>query len=149
MVKRDRDEDTGEVIDAEPVDRTELLKVGTDAKTGRFVKGNALGGRPKGARSKIEEAFLRDFCDNWKRRGPDAIDRACDADPMGYIRVAASLLPRVKPQGDDDEKGDVNVNVTIQVNDFMSRLQAVVQRHAEAKALAKPEEPDDSESEGK
>ena len=103
------------------------------------MKGNALGGRPKSARSKIEEAFLRDFYDSWKRKGVDAIDRAADADPMGYIRVAASLLPRVKPQGDDDEKGDVNVNVTIQVSEFLTKLQAVAARQAEMKALTGPE----------
>ena len=138
MVKRDRDEETGDIIEVEPVDRNELLKVGTDAK-GRFVKGNALGGRPKGARSKIEEAFLRDFYDSWKRKGADAIDRAADADPMGYIRVAASLLPRVKPANEDDGETNVNVNVTIQVSEFLSKLQAVAARQAEMKALAGPE----------
>ena len=139
MVKRDRDDETGEVIDIEPVDRTELLKVGTDPKSGRFVKGNALGGRPKGARAKIEEAFLRDFYDSWKRKGVDAIDRAADADPMGYVRVAASLLPRVKPMNEDGEGGDVNVNVTIQVSEFLTKLQAVAARQAEMKALTGPE----------
>jgi hypothetical protein len=147
MVKRDFDVETGKTIDLEPVDRKEMYQQQTDARS-RFLPGNRLGGRPKGSRPKIEEAFLRDFLDSWRRRGKDAIDRACDQDPMGYVRIAASLLPRVKPQSDDGGEANVNVNVNIQVNDFLGKLQAIAKRQAELKMLEAPEpsEPEEGEA---
>ena len=149
MTKRDDDEPRdGEIIEAEPVEK------GRDPahqdKRGLFVRGNKMpgAGRPPGARSKIEEAFLRDFYNSWQRKGVDAIDRAADQDPMGYIRVAASLLPRVKPQGDDEGETNVNVNVNIQVSDFLGKLEAIAKRQAEMKLLAGPDdEPDENEGE--
>jgi hypothetical protein len=143
MVKRDRDE-TGEVIDIEPVDRKELVKQSMDAK-GRFLKGNKLGGRPKGARAKIEETFLRNALDAWRKHGEVALEKMAQEEAGNFCRMMASLLPRVKPQNEDDGLAAVNVNVNIQVSEFMTKLQAIAKRQAELKALDGPDEPEDED----
>ena len=51
-------------------------------------------GRPKGARSNLGEAFLRDALEIWKAEGKDALLRASITDPMGFCRMVASILPK-------------------------------------------------------
>lgn len=51
-------------------------------------------GRPKGARSKLGEAFITDLATHWKNNGEDALKKAFEKDPAGYVRVVASLLPK-------------------------------------------------------
>ena len=71
-----------------------------DAK-GRFIAGNSgSGGRPKGARNKLGEAFLSDMLADWEEHGVEAIATVREEKPDAYLRVVASILPR-----------DLNVNV--------------------------------------
>lgn len=70
-----------------------------DAK-GRFVSGNIGGGRPKGSRNKLGEAFLDDMFADWEAHGKEAIARTRDEKPEQYLKVVASILPR-----------ELNVNV--------------------------------------
>ncbi len=51
-------------------------------------------GRPKGARSKLCEDFLRDFHDDWKEHGKEAIAAAREKDPVAYMNIAAKILPK-------------------------------------------------------
>lgn len=51
-------------------------------------------GRPKGSRHKLEEAFLADLSADWNDHGPEAIAEAREKDPVGYVKVVASLLPK-------------------------------------------------------
>lgn len=51
-------------------------------------------GRPKGARSKLTESFLKDFLKTWEEQGEFAILKVIKDDPSTYLRVAASLLPK-------------------------------------------------------
>jgi hypothetical protein len=60
---------------------------------GRFITGNIGGGRPKGARAKLGEAFLSALQEDFENHGADAITKAREAKPEVYIRVIASLLP--------------------------------------------------------
>lgn len=71
-----------------------------DDQTGRFLSGNIGGGRPKGARSKLGEAFLEDILASWEAEGPAAIRRVIEKRPQDYLRVVASLMPK-----------EMNVNV--------------------------------------
>lgn len=71
-----------------------------DKKTGRFVSGNIGGGRPKGSRNKLGEAFLTDMLNDWEQHGPTAIATVRDEKPDAYLKVIASILPR-----------DLNVNI--------------------------------------
>lgn len=57
------------------------------------VSGNPAG-RPKGARSRLGEAFLDAVLDDFAEHGMDAIRRVCEDDPGAYLRIIASLLPR-------------------------------------------------------
>jgi hypothetical protein len=57
-------------------------------------------GKQAGTRRKLEDRFLKDLVAHWDENGAKAIERACEKDPVGYVRVVASLLPqKVDPQG--------------------------------------------------
>lgn len=65
---------------------------------GTFAAGNP--GRPKGARSKLGEAFLADMLSDWEEHGPETIEKVREEKPDQYLKVVASILPR-----------DLNVNI--------------------------------------
>lgn len=71
-----------------------------DEKTGRFLSGNIGGGRPKGARNKLGEAFIEDMLADWEANGPAAIVQVRKEKPDAYLKVVASILPK-----------DLNVNI--------------------------------------
>ena len=52
------------------------------------------GGRPKGSRNKLSEEFFRDLCDVWETFGKPALMTMAWTDPVAYVRVVASLMPR-------------------------------------------------------
>lgn len=68
---------------------------------GRFLTGNIGGGRPKGARSKLGEAFIQALHDDFEANGIAAIQVVRAEKPDQYLKVIASLLPK-----------DVNLNLT-------------------------------------
>ena len=68
-------------------------------------------GRPKGARSKLGEAFIADLAEDWKGNGKATLVEAREKDPAGYVRVVASLLPK-----------DVNLDVS---DDLAAVLNAI------------------------
>lgn len=74
-------------------------KPAKDPETGRFLTGNIGGGRPKGARNKLGEAFLEDMLADWEANGPAAIREVRETKPDAYLKVVASILPK-----------DLNVN---------------------------------------
>lgn len=51
-------------------------------------------GRPKGSRNKFAEEFVKDFLEDWEKHGRDAIKKARRLDPVAYLRVASSLIPK-------------------------------------------------------
>jgi hypothetical protein len=55
--------------------------------------GNPLG-RPKGSKNKISEKFLVNLYENWDRQGVIALDKAAENEPMQYVKMVASLVPR-------------------------------------------------------
>jgi hypothetical protein len=77
----------------------------------RFKAGQSgnPGGKPKGARNRIQGSFLNALADDFDVYGKAAIVEAREKDAMGYIRTVASLLPKqvedVKPLEEltDDE----------------------------------------------
>lgn len=52
------------------------------------------GGKPVGARNRITGDFLKKLADDFEAHGKVAIETARTEDPVGYIRVVASLLPK-------------------------------------------------------
>lgn len=51
-------------------------------------------GRPKGARSRLSDRFLGDLADHWSKNGKEALQAAYEKNPVEYVRVVASLLPK-------------------------------------------------------
>ncbi len=52
-------------------------------------------GRPKGSRSRLSEAFLRDLADDFEKHGPEIIDQVRTEDPDKYLNVIAKLMPKL------------------------------------------------------
>lgn len=65
-----------------------------DPSTGRFVSGNIGGGRKKGARNKLGEAFIQALHDSFEAHGPETIETVRTEKPDQYLKVIASLLPK-------------------------------------------------------
>jgi hypothetical protein len=61
-----------------------------------FKKGQSgnPAGKPKGARQKLTEAFLKDLTQVWADKGPDALRVVATEDPATLIRVIASIMPK-------------------------------------------------------
>ena len=65
--------------------------VGVPFKPGQ--SGNPAG-RPKGARSKLGEAFIDALLADWNTNGVQAIIDMRDERPGDYVKVIASILPK-------------------------------------------------------
>lgn len=78
---------------------SDALIVAKDEK-GRFVTGNIGGGRQKGSRNKLGEAFIQALHDSFIEHGPETIETVRTEKPDQYLKVIASLLPK-----------DVNLNI--------------------------------------
>lgn len=76
---------------------------------GRFVTGNIGGGRPKGARAKLGEAFLEAMRASFESRGQDAIDRVIDEKPDQFLKVIAALMPKEIDLGEETAQAMVEV----------------------------------------
>jgi hypothetical protein len=86
-------------------------------------------GRPKGSRSKFNEAFLADFIAAWEQLGPEALTRTAAESPGVFVRVAASLLPRhFKMEHDFGELTDE------QLDKYISDLNSAIAQELRASA---------------
>jgi hypothetical protein len=57
------------------------------------------GGRPRGARNKLGEAFLQDLRADLEKHGKSVIERVRRDDPSTYLRVMASVVrPASEPE---------------------------------------------------
>ena len=72
-------------------------------KTHQFKPGNPGGpGRPKGARSRLGEAFINAVLTDFEAHGVGAIESVRKDDPSTYMRVIAGILPK-EVTGDNGE----------------------------------------------
>lgn len=78
-------------------------------ESGRFVTGNIGGGRPKGARAKLGEAFLEAMRASFEERGEEAIQEVIDKKPDQYLKVIASLMPKEIELGEETAEAMVRV----------------------------------------
>jgi hypothetical protein len=64
-------------------------------KRGRFIAGNSgNGGRPRGARNKLGEAFVEALYEQWHTHGRAALERVIEEDPVAFLKLVAGLVPR-------------------------------------------------------
>jgi hypothetical protein len=103
---------------------SEPLKPEQDAK-GRFVSGNIGGGRPKGARNKLGEAFIEALKDDFETHGKQAIVEVRETKPDQYLKVIASLMPK-----------DVNLNINDQTSELTD--EQLIERMRELDAAITP-----------
>lgn len=67
-------------------------------------------GRPKGARSKLGEAFIQAMLDDFKEFGADTIATVRDEKPDQYLKVIAAILPK-EITGEDG--GPINASIEV------------------------------------
>src|SRR5262249_15513644 len=72
------------------------VESGLRNKAGQFQKGHrGIGGRKVGSRNKLSEKFLSDLHQTWLRRGRQVLDRVAQQNPETFLRVCATVLPKV------------------------------------------------------
>lgn len=64
-----------------------------DQATGRFLTGNGGGGRAKGSRNKLADAFVADVYAKWQQSGPAVLDRMIKETPAKFAMLVAKLIP--------------------------------------------------------
>jgi hypothetical protein len=62
----------------------------------RFAKGQSgnPGGSTKGYRKTLQGDFLRTLAKDFSKHGTEAIRKAREDDPLGYVRTIAALMPK-------------------------------------------------------
>lgn len=80
-------------------DKTGPKRGGNPPEEHRFKPGNP--GRPKGARNKLGEAFVKALHEDFEKNGVAAVERVRDEKPDQYLKVIASLLPKEIEVGDN------------------------------------------------
>jgi hypothetical protein len=89
---------------------------------GRFLSGNIGGGRPKGARAKLGEAFIEALKDDFEENGIAAIQAVRSEKPDQYLKVIASLLPKDINLNFNDNSEMTDDELTSRIRDLAAQL---------------------------
>jgi hypothetical protein len=68
----------------------------TGTNRGQFRPGQSgnPAGRPKGARSKLSESFLKALADDFDEHGKNVIQKVRGERPHEYLKIVAAVLPK-------------------------------------------------------
>ncbi|MCE3237650.1 MAG: hypothetical protein K0R24_631 [Gammaproteobacteria bacterium] len=81
-----------------PDDKPLSLPVNTGERQvdGKFIKGVCPNpqGRPRGARNKFTETFMKTLTEDFQNNGASALSNLRERDPEVYFRLIISLLPK-------------------------------------------------------
>ncbi len=92
-------------------DEAKARQAATQFKPGQ--SGNP-GGKPLHARTKLNNAFMTAMANDFQEHGIAAIKAAREADPMGYVKAVASLMPKQIEQSQPlDELTDAELTAGI------------------------------------
>ena len=114
-----------EMVHLEGVDTSDRSAM-RDPKTGQFVKGWKGGGRPKGAKDKLNQQVIGTLERIWAIRGDEIIEHLAGEKPEVLAGLVAKLIPQslaAEAIEGEARKGDGNQQVTIKV---------VTQQHQDA-----------------
>lgn len=104
----------------------------------RFKPGQSgnPGGKPMAARHAINAKFLTALSKSFDEGGEEAIRRAQQEDPIGYVRVFAALLPKeVEVKSSLDELSDDQLSAIITACRAILVAQGIGERAPEAEEL--------------
>jgi hypothetical protein len=88
----------------------------------RFGAGNNCGrAKQKGARDRLSAKLLTDFADDYEAHGKAVIETVRGQDPVAYMRIAASLLPKLL---EIEERTPESELTDDQVEEFYAMLSA-------------------------
>ena len=95
-----------------------------------FQKGmQKIGGRIKGSRNKISEAFLKDLAAEWEVSGPDALKVMAKEEPGNFVKVVAALLPK-EFEINDNRLADLNDDeLDNLINELRTKLRTAIAEH--------------------
>jgi hypothetical protein len=103
----------------------EQMTIGKPFELGRAKSG----GRLKGSRNKISEAFLKDLAAEWEVSGPAALKCMAKEDPSGFVKVTAALLPKEFTIDDNRLKDVSDEELEILINELRGKLRSAIIEH--------------------
>ena len=96
-----------------------------DPETGQFIKGWKGGGRPKGAKDKLNQQVIGTLEKIWASRGDEIIEHLAAEKPEVLAGLVAKLIPQSLAaeaiEGEANGKGQLDQQVTIKVVTDQSR----------------------------
>jgi hypothetical protein len=96
-----------------------------------FQLGRAkTGGRIKGSRNRISEAFLKDLAAEWEVSGAAALKIMAKEEPGNFVKVTAALLPK-EFEINDNRLADLNDDeLENLINEVRGKLRTAIVEHA-------------------
>ena len=77
-----------------------MSEAGKQVRGRPFQKGNP--GRPKGSRNKLRSSFFDAIHEDFELNGRAAIIHLRETDPVAYLQIIASLIPKQVSDEDDE-----------------------------------------------
>jgi hypothetical protein len=74
-------------------------------------------GRPRGARSKLTEAFLNALHDDFAEHGVDVVRAVRSEKPADYLRTVAALMPKQVEGSDDPDSPPIKTSLKVTFGD--------------------------------